>query len=348
MNLITRDHFHLSKAAKRFMAPMLVVGGLTALAAGCGTVSATSPTPSLPSTPPTAAVLQRLVPQSHTIVKTEMLSFKGQAPEDIVVSTLPPAHKSSIVEGLRVSLVSWDSHSHHWTVSWKSAPLALQQQFLPGGSKLPAVSSWKVVQNNQGALIGVLDPASIGADTLWNDGFLMWIAPHKNPKILWTAKGRHQVADGVLAATIHGILLSQEACGAVEAVNENGHGTVKNLSCTTLISRTPGRRLAFVTEPGGRQVHLSERTLAVSEGSTLVFWPSNASTAKLVNNGQLGLYGGDTQGAPVPGQIPLDLVDTLSHWSYQFKTPGTYEFAIVPDSTSSLSIPAAVTVTVTG
>lgn len=330
------------------MVPFIFAGGLTALAAGCGLVPTASSTPQAPSTPPTQAVLKSLVPKNHAIVKTKTLDFQGQSPEEIVVSAIPPASKTGIVESLRVSMVSWDNQSHHWTVSWQSPTLALQRQLLPEGTKLPAVSSWKVNQNKQGALIGVLDPASIGADTLWNDGFLMWVAPHKSPKILWAAKGHHQVPDGILSVTTHGILMSQEACSGVEAVNENGHGSVKNLSCTTVISRTKGKRLTFVASSNGQHLQPSAHTLTLAEGSTLVFWPGNAATAKLVNSGHLGLYGGNTQGTPVPGQIPLDLVDTLSHWSYQFKTPGTYTFAIVPNTTSSLSVPAAVTITVAG
>lgn len=330
--------------AKRFWAPLVVAGGLSALVAGCGSTPTTVSAPKQPTTPPSRVMVKHLISKSQSIVKTATLHFAGSAPEEIVVSTASPKTQTSVLGSLRVSTVSWDRQSGRWALSWQSPVFALQRQYQPSQALLPAVSSFKVNQNPHGALVGVLDPASIGATTLWNDGLLMWIAPHHTPKILWTAQGNHAVADGKLTSTGRSIRVSQDACGGVEAVRTGARGTFKVLSCTDITAETAGKRILFTANRNGQGVQPAQSAVTVTQGTTLVFWPANAATAKLVNRGILGLYGGTSTSA---GEVILDVADTLPQWSYQFTQPGTYQFAIVPNTTA-LSVPATITVTVTG
>lgn len=321
------------------------VTALSALLAGCG--ARTNPTPMAAPTPPSMNTIKHLIPKDQTIVKTKALHFKGASPEEVVVSTTPPQSKTSILGSLQVSTITWDRGTSHWRIGWTSPKLSLQQSLQPGHPTIPAVSAFKVRPGPHGALLGILDPASLGADAVWNDGLLLWIPPHASPKALWTAHGHHMVINGTLTRIPQGIRVMQDACSAVEAVEKNGQGHLKRLSCTALTAETRGTRLTFTMGANG-PVTPAKTALTVSQGSTLVFWPANRITAKAVNNGSLGLYGGNFGSHIPPGKVPLANVDTLNQWSYHFTEPGTYHFAIVRSTTAAASAPVTLTVTVTG
>ncbi len=330
---------------RRFFVPLILGGALSAMISGCG--SRTQPSPTAAAAPPSMHTIQHLFPKGETIVKKEILHFRGASPEEVVVSTTAPQSKTSILGSLQVSTITWNRRTNHWRIRWTSPKLALQQSLQPGHPVVPAVSAFKVDSGPHGALLGLLDPASIGADAVWNDGLLFWIPSNGSPKTLWTAHGHHMVVNGTLTKTRHGIRVIQDACSAVEAVQQNQRAHVKTLSCTDLTAETPGTRLTFTLGPNGN-VHPAKTALTVSQGSTLVFWPANRTTAKAVNNGSLGLYGGNFGTSVSPGEVPLANADTLSHWSYHFTKPGTYQFAIVPNTTPAPSVPVTFTVTVTG
>jgi hypothetical protein len=78
-----------------------------------------------------------------------------------------------------------------------------------------------------------------------------------------------------------------------------------------------------------------------------VFWPSNQATATQDNRGTLDLYGGDISTEATAGQVPLAMVDSIPDWSYTFPSPGTYVFAMVPETSSAASAPVSLTVQVT-
>lgn len=230
---------------------------------------------------------------------------------------------------------------------WHSPALDLQRGYQPGHPMVPALSSWQVDQSSHGAIVGLLTPASIGADTLWNDGMLIWVPADSLPKVLWMAKGsRQMLADGVINRTNQGLVVNQYACGAIQAVPNNGRPRVKNLSCTDVLASTPGQRLSFTVS--GNHIQPSQSTLAVAKGTTIVFAPKDAATADMVNNGKLGLYGGFLGSGVPKGQVPVAHADNISHWYYKFTSPGTYTFAIVPSTSAATTVPVDITVQVNG
>ncbi len=290
-------------------------------------------------------MLRHLLPKGRSIVKMDTVHRHGQSPGDIVISATAPATKASVLGSLQVSTVSWNRESRDSKATWQSPAFAWQRFYSPGAPVLPAVTAFKVRTTGKGALVGLLDPASIGSDTLWNAGLLLWVAPHKTPKILWRAKGRQAVADGALMQQGDGLVVRQDGCRAIEAVLKNGHGVLQPLSCTDLTARIAGQRLTFPASQNGQHIHPTQSRLTLSKGTTLVFWPANAATAKRVNDGRLDLFGGH---AVLPSQVPLDPADTLVEWSFTFTPPGTYRLAIVGDTTPAVTVPSTVTVTVTG
>lgn len=317
------------------------------LAAACGTQSAVPAAPTLPN-PPSTAVLRHLLPTGDTVAKVVTLRFKGRAPEDVVVAAAPPPTSPSVSSTLDVVAVGWNPATQHWRITWRSPVLLLQRQVAPGQAVIPAVSSWQVHLTTRGALVGLLDPASLGADTVWNNGLMIWVPAGGAPRALWVAKGsRRLVPDGILKPTRHGILLRQEVCSAVEVQVPAGATLpqVANLTCTDLLAATAGQHLLVTATPQGAKPAVA--TLTVREGATVVFWPSNQATATQVNRGTLDLYGGDISTEATSGQVPLALVDSIPDWSYTFTSPGTYVFAMVPDTSSAASASVSVTVQVT-
>lgn len=338
---------HFIKRRRRGILPLVASMGIAVLAAGCGTATSGGPHSSQAATPPSRATLQKLFASHHTVVKTATLTFKGQSPEDIVVTTTPPKSSTSVLAGLKVSVVAWKSATAQWKIIWQSRLLNLQQGLEPGHPVVPSISSWKIQKTSQGALVGLLNPASLGADTEWNDGVLLWVPPGGTPKTLWTATGNHTVADGTLATTSKGIRVNQYACSAVEAEQVGGRPRLTQLSCTDILAEAIGQRLRFTTLRNG-QVQPAHSTLTVTRGRSLVFWPTNATARNLVNAGQLGLYGGYFGSSFPAGTVPLAAADSITHWTYHFTKAGTYHFAIVPNATTSPMVTASITVHVTG
>jgi len=318
------------------------------LAAACGTQATAPAVRSLPQ-PPSTAVLRHLLPTGNALVKVATLRFNGRAPEDVVVAATTPPTSQSVSSTLDVVAVSWDAATQRWHVSWRSPVLALQRQVAPGQAQIPAVSSWQVHATAHGALVGLLDPASLGADTIWDNGLIIWVPAGGAPKALWVAKGsRLLVPDGILKPTRHGILLRQDVCSAVEVQVPAGATLpqVANLTCTDLLAATAGQHLLVTATAQGATPAVAR--LTVHAGATVVFWPSNPATATQVNQGTLDLYGGDISTEATSGQVPLALVDSIPDWSYTFTSPGTYVFAMVPDTSLAASAPVSLTVQVTG
>ena len=336
------------KNRRRLLPALVIMAGVASVAAGCGTLPGTSRSgPMIPASPPSQAVLKRLLPKGQTIAKSAVLEFKGHAPVDIVVSTTPPANSTSVVGRLQVSDVGWNSTAQKWKVVWKSPELDLQQSLQPGTPVVSAVSSWQLHQTSRGALLGVLNPTSLGASTIWNQGLILWVPPSNLPRLLWIAAGNHMLADGVLKPSQTGFVVKQDACGTIEAVSNPSGPQIKTLSCTATLASMKGERLAFTAKNHGKSIQFAHTTLSVAQGSTLVFWPANADAAQLVNNGSLGLYGGGFGASGLPnGQVPLAQADFLTQWSYHFTTPGTYQFAMVPNSVAATSVPPMITVNV--
>ncbi|NMP24429.1 cupredoxin domain-containing protein [Sulfobacillus harzensis] len=335
---------------KRFLASFLGAAGLAALASGCGsTMSPSAPGPEslAPAGPPSSATLKQLLPQNRTIVKTAALTFKGHAPEELVITTAAPRSTSSVLGSLKMSAVTWNSHSEHWRVAWQSPALNLQEIYMPGHPATSAITAWQVEKTAQGALVGLLDAASLGASTIWNDGLIVWMQPHQTPRVLWNGSDNNMLADGALARTSHGLTVSQDGCSGVEAVQHDGHATLSTLSCTDILAKSSGQRIRFTATSNGT-IHSAGSSVTVAKGSTVVFWPADSHTAHLVNGGQLELYGGSSGNGWPRGQVPLVNADSLYRWSYHFTQPGRYLFAIVPNSTMATSAPATMTVTVTG
>ncbi len=119
---------------------------------------------------------------------------------------------------------------------------------------------------------------------------------------------------------------------------------------TTGTAKSPassGNATVDFTE-SGNHVQTPSSTLTVAKGSTVVFSAGNAATAKLVNKGNLVLYGGEILGNSFPAnQVPLALGFRVHGWSYKLPSVGTWRFAIVPSNTSATSAPITVAVTVT-
>lgn len=339
---------HRSPANRwRRVSALVITAGIAAAVAGCGTLSGTSRAdPMIPTNPPSTQVLQRLLPKGQTIAKSATLSFKSHAPVAIVVSTIKPPSSTSVVGQLQVSEVGWNSTTQKWKVVWKSPELELQQSLQPGKPIMSPVSSWQLHQTPNGALVGILNPGSLGASTIWNQGLILWVSPDKLPRLLWMATGNHMLANGILRPSQNGFVVKEDACGAIEAVSAVKGPQIKTLSCTATLANIKGQRIAFIVKNQG-PVQLARTTLSLAPGSTLIFWPGNAKAAQLVNNGTLGLYGGGFGPSGLPnGQVPLAQVDFLTQWSYHFTTPGTYQFAIVSNAVPVTSVPPMITVTV--
>ncbi|PSR33837.1 MAG: hypothetical protein C7B46_08300 [Sulfobacillus benefaciens] len=326
---------------------LAITVGIMAAVAGCGTLSGTSRIgPMIPTNPPSTRVLQHLLPKGQIIAKSATLKFKSHAPIEIVVSTTKPTSSTSVVGQLQVSEVNWNSPAQKWKVIWQSPKLDLQQSLLPGKPVMGPVSSWQLHQTPRGALVGILNPASLGASTIWNQGLILWVPPAKLPRLLWMATGNHMLANGILKPSHNGFVVKEDACGVTEAVSTIKGPQIKTLSCTATLANIKGQRIAFIVKNQG-PVQLARTTLSLAQGSTLIFWPANAEAAQQVNNGSLGLYGGGFGPSGLPnGQVPLAQVDFLTQWSYQFTTPGTYQFAIVSNSVPVASVPPMITVTV--
>lgn len=177
------------------------------MATGCGANVVSDPGTHVDRVthPPSMATLKHLLPQNHTIIKTTTLKFKGHAPKDVVVTAIPPTTKKGVVGGFQVSTITWNTKVRHWQRSWQSPIFTLQRGVKPGHPEIGAILSWHVHQTSHGALVGVLDPASLGADTIWNDGLILWVPPAKPPRLIWEASGTHMVSDGTLTPTAQGI-----------------------------------------------------------------------------------------------------------------------------------------------
>lgn len=336
---------------KRIGRRLVVVASLLAItvgAAACGTVASSAPKAPPTVARPSLSILKHLMSKNQKIVRTINLKFKGYNPEELVVTTTPTGHSPVITANLNASAVVWNQKNHHWHVIWRSPALTVQESYPSESPTIPAISSWAIHQTSHGALIGLLVPSSIGASTIWNDGMIIWARPATSPHLLWSARGQYdKLADGALSKTTDGILINQDACGAIQATQHNEHAQMAKISCTEITAQTPGKRLRFSTGPKGNHLTVATASIVVKKGSTLVFWPENTATAKLVNNGSLGLYGGYF-GASLPnGEVPLASADTLTRWSYKFTTVGTYSFAIVPSSSSAFDVPPDITVQVT-
>lgn len=339
---MTQSMEHGRKRPRVGIMMALAITGAGLVLAGCGQLARQA----LPVTPPTAGALKKLLPARAHILKTEPIKFPGQPLQDVVVSTIAPKTTAGVLGTLQVSTVSWASQRHRWTVTWKSPYLDLQQRDVPHGSLLlGAITSLRVQKTAQGALVGILDPASIGASTLWNDGVIVWMRPGRRPQTLWTAKGfRGMLADAALHLTPRGLRVTQEACQAVQALQHNGKARVDTITCTQLLQALPGKRIAFRVE-GGHLV-IARPTLTVHPGTTLIVWPSNSAAQKMVNTSQLELYGGDLGTNLVAGMVSLAAVDSEPHWTYLLSKPGTYRFAIVKDTVAANIVPADITVRV--
>ena len=332
---------------KRYLRPTRRWAGGALALAGIGLVVGFShpfaaPRSAVLIEPPSVSLLQRLLPRSYTIEKTETLRFKGQSPLEVVVATRPQAKHRGLGR-LYVDVVAWDARAHRWHLRWQSPALNVQRGYPHRPPMVPAISAWQVQRTARSALVGVLTPESIGADTLWNDGLVLWVTPKAKPKVLWVAQGgRESLADGALTPIPHGIRVIQYACGATDAVQTNGKARVVSLSCTNRLSHVAGQRLGFTVH--GAHVDPSRSTVTVAQGRTVVFWPANAATAKQVNQSSLGLYGGYFGKSLPPGKVPLAAADALARWSYTFSRPGTYYFAIVSSRSSATVVPALITV----
>ncbi len=313
--------------------------GVLAVAAGCGS----APTAASPPKAPSLRAVKALIPKSSHVVKTEIFTFKQHAPEALVVSVAEPSSKNSVLGTLLVSAVTFNLRTKHWQISWRSPAFPIQRGYEPGHPVIPAIAAWKVQQNTHGALVGLLAPASMGADTLWNDGLVLWASPAKRPEILWMAKGgRDTLPDGSLSLTARGIMVNQEGCSAVEAMPVKAHARVLSLSCTDLMTRTAGQRLGFTAR--GAHIRPVRSTVTVKKGTTIIFWPNNAETARMVNHGVLNLYGGNFGNSIPADQVPLASADSISHFVFQFTELGTYHFAIVNSTTPDPMAPSAITV----
>ena len=296
---------------------------------GCGVTS--SGQPGLPKVPaPSVRTLNSLF--GSTIVKTHLVRWSKSPAEDLVATKQGPTNASTQFQHLEVSVLRWSPKYHNWNIIWNSRPLSLQQGFTRGHPVTPALSTWKTIRDGQnGVLVGVLDPSSLGASNTFNNAQLLWIPSHGQPRTLWFATGTHSLMDGAISRKGEGLSVTENACWSVMAkTNAHSNPVVTHPSCSSLLAQTSGKHLSFTLS--GSTIMAQHSSITVPVGSTVVFQPLGQKAKYATNHDDLVLLGNLQSQPGNQGTVLNDLADTFGFWSYTFRFVGTYEFAIATAS----------------
>lgn len=318
--------------------------GMLAAVAGCG--ASARPSASFSTVPaPSRKIITGLVSAS-AIVKTQLMRWPQRPPEELVVSKQPPASPNQIFQRLGVAVMRWSPPYHNWNLIWRGNVLPMQQGFQPGHPVVAAISSWKTMRvGNKGLMVGLVDPASLGASILWGGAELLWIPAAGQPRTLWSATGTHQLIDGSVVRQRSGLMVTENACWAVQATpNRHQEPIISHPDCTALLAHTPGRHLAFTV--AGSAITPQHASVTVPVGSTVVFWPANPAAVQKTNSNALVLLGGPANQAGGSGVVANDFADTVGFWSWSFRSVGTYRFALTTNRVYQSGVNPPVTWTV--
>jgi hypothetical protein len=215
---------HQRRGFHRMGIAAVAAAGVLALAAGCGVSSAQSP-PVANVPAPSAKVLSGLLPSASAVVKTDLVHFPQSPPEDVVVTKQFPTNPNQTFQNLGVSVVRWSPKYHNWNVVWNGPLLGLQQGFSPGHPVTSAITAWKTAHfGQQGLVVGLVDPASLGASVLWGGAELLWIPANGRPRTLWSATGNHALMDGTVVREGYALLVRENACWAVKVAGTQAAG----------------------------------------------------------------------------------------------------------------------------
>jgi len=280
--------------------------------------------------PPSRQTLTQLI--GEPIAKTQFIRWANHPPEMIVAST---PWTNSTFTNFQISVMRWSPTYHNWNVVW-NGPQVSMQNANPNHPTRGAIASWQTLRISQhGLVVGVLAPASVGASATFDSGQLLWVPSQGTPRMLWSTHGfQTTLTDGTIVRSRNGLLVTENACWGVRVTGRGSEPVLTHPSCTTLMSQIAGRRLTFRIQ--NHRVIPAHSTVTVPVGSTVVFWPANASTIRAVNTGVVGLLGPYGE----HGRVFDDMANMMSSWSESFRSIGTYEFAVTTQEFSFSNVRA--------
>lgn len=304
---------------------------MTVMVAACGgpTPAAAPPRAPIPHPAlPSRTTIADIVPGAYRVVREKVIHWPNAAPE--VLALIKGSEGSPSIPYVQLVAMQWSAAHHNWNNTWRGPRMEVELSFALNG--VPVATVTNAVRTADGEVVGVLSTNDTG-DAVDSGAALVWVPVKGTPRLLSKASlANASLRNAVISPSGHALLLSDAVCsdgGWNASVTAAGHPRLTHLTCAQMVDHLPGTVVRF-TVVGTGIVKTPVTQLSVSPGTTVVFRPGNAHTAKLVNSGAITFIG--QQG----NSVYDDQADMLASWAYTVRAAGTYVFAVVTaDSTQT-------------
>lgn len=278
---------------------------------------------------------------SWTIAKTSRVVWpNGDA--DLIVVAYGSANPASPGESQTVQVFIFRSTpaKRLWEGVWSSPQTAGWTQ-----AGVSLIQGFYLRQDAGNGLLAMSILQSVGATNIMVGAEFIHLSQSQSFRMVYQ---KSLMPDAVITPGGQALMLSDSLCS--DGVTKFSVGptavsiTHKNCAQGAATSASTEVHLAFTASVSGGQAvaQATDSSVTVHVGTTVAFTPGNASTATLMNKGDLALYSDAWNGPPL-NESMADEVN--GPWVYQFRFVGTYQFVV--DAVGGFNMAPAPTWTIT-